>query len=113
MMFFQPAEKVLVGNDLLQQSYGTLFVQLDPSRRFTRVSLQLRDGQSIDFANGRVGSGPSAQFTAIFRPIDRTTFEIDLNREWLVAAGGPRYTAQVERIRPLYTFAPNSIVRVI
>jgi hypothetical protein len=112
-IFFHPAEKVLVGNDLLQQSYGTLFLQFDPSRRFTRVSLQLRDGQSVDFANGRVGSGPSAQFTAIFRPIDRTTFEVDVNREWLNAAGGLVYTAQVERIRALYSFTANSIIRVI
>ncbi|HXA17421.1 MAG TPA: DUF5916 domain-containing protein [Thermoanaerobaculia bacterium] len=112
-IFFHPAEKVLVGNDLLEQSYGTLFLQLDPSRRFTRVSLQLRDGQSVDFANGRVGSGPSAQFTAIFRPVDRTTFEVDVNREWLNAAGGPVYTAQVERIRALYSFTANSIIRVI
>jgi len=112
-IFFHPAEKVLVGNDLLQQSYGTLFLQFDPSRRFTRVSLQLRDGQSVDFANGRVGSGTSAQFTAIFRPIDRTTFEVDVNREWLNAAGGPVYTAQVERLRALYSFTANSIIRVI
>lgn len=111
--FFHPAEKVLVGGNLLEQSYGTMFVQLDPSRRFTRISFQLRDGQSVDFANGRVGSGPSAQFTAIFRPVDRTTFEADVNREWLNAAGGPVYTAQVERIRALYSFTASSILRVI
>jgi hypothetical protein len=112
-LLVRPGEEVLVGGKTLKQSYGTLTVQLDPSRRFTRVSLQLREGQSIDFANGRVGSGPSAQFTAIFRPIDRTTFEVDVNREWLNAAGGPVYTAQVERIRALYSFTANSIIRVI
>ncbi|HXH40798.1 MAG TPA: DUF5916 domain-containing protein [Thermoanaerobaculia bacterium] len=109
----RPGEKVLVGNDLLQQSYATWFLQIDPSRRFTRIAMQVRQGQSIDFANGRVGNGPSAQFTAIFRPIDRTTFELDVNREWLNAAGGPVYTAQVERLRALYSFTANSLVRVI
>jgi hypothetical protein len=109
----RPQEEILVGNQLLKQSYGNVFLQFDPSRRFTRIILQLREGQSIDFGNGRVGNGPSAQFTAIFRPIDRTTFEIDVNREWLNVAGGPLYTAQVERIRALYSFTANSILRVI
>jgi hypothetical protein len=109
----RPGEKVLVGNNLLQQSYGTLFLQFDPSRRFTRIFFQLREGQFIDFANGRVGSGPSAQLAVTFRPVDQTTFEIDVNREWLDAAGGPVYTAQVERVRALYSFTANSLLRVI
>jgi hypothetical protein len=109
----RPAEKVLVGSSLLSQTYGTMFMQFDPSRRFTRIIAQLRAGQSIDFANGRVGNGTSAALTTIFRPIDRTTFELDVNREWLNVAGGPLYTAQVERIRALYSFTANSIIRTI
>jgi hypothetical protein len=109
----RPGEKVLVGKELLQQSYANLFLQFDPSRRFTRVVFQLRAGQSIDFANGRVGNGPSAQVAVTFRPIDQTTFEVDANREWLNVAGGPLYTAQVERIRALYSFTANSLIRAI
>jgi hypothetical protein len=112
-IFVRPAEEILVGGRLLKQTYGTSFVQFDPSRRFTRVILQVREGQSIDFANARVGNGPSIAFTAIFRPIDRTTFETDINREWLNADGGRVYTAQVERLRALYSFTANSIIRVI
>ncbi len=109
----RPGEKVLVGGKTLQQTYGTWLVQIDPSRRFTRVLLQVRQGQSIDFANARTGNGVSAQFTAIVRPIDRTTFELDASREWLNAGGGRLYTANVERLRSLYSFTSNSIVRLI
>lgn len=109
----RPGEKVLVGNELLQQSYANLFLQFDPSRRFTRIVLQLRGGQSVDFANGRVGNGSSAQVAVTVRPIDQTTFEFDANREWLNVAGGPLYTAQVERIRALYSFTANSLIRAI
>ncbi len=112
-ILYRPGEKVLAGSKLLEQSYVTWNAQFDPSRRFTRVVLQVRQGQSIDFANSRAGNGPSAQFTAIFRPIDQTTFEVDVNREWLNAAGGPVYTAQVERLRALYSFTANSLIRAI
>jgi hypothetical protein len=112
-LLVRPGEQVLVNGKLLEQSYAIWNAEIDPSRRFTRIIFQLRHGQSIDFANGRVGNGPSAQFTAIFRPIDQTTFEIDANREWLNADGGPIYTAQVERLRALYSFTANSLVRAI
>lgn len=109
----RPGEEVLFGATTYKQSYGTWFFQIDPSRRFTRLVLQGRSGQSIDFTNERVGHGNSVQFTAIFRPIDRTTFETDSNWE-VQSNGGERvYTAQVERLRALYSFSANSILRLI
>jgi hypothetical protein len=51
--------------------------------------------------------------TATFRPIDRTTFELDSNHEVQRNRGANVYTAQVERIRALYSFTSNSILKLI
>ena len=108
-----PSEEILFIGTTYKQSYVTWFGQIDPSRHLTRLILQGRSGQSIDFTNQRVGHGDSVQFTAIFRPIDRTTFEIDSNHEVQSNNGERVYTAQVERIRALYSFSANSILRLI
>jgi hypothetical protein len=109
----RPQEKVFVGSELLEQTYGTFFLQFDPSRRFTRVSLQGRLGDSIDFANGRVGKGASVLAATTLRPIDRLTFDLQANREWLDVDGGRLFTAQVERMKATYSFSAKSLVRAI
>ena len=109
----RPKEQILVGNSLLEQSYVPIQFQIDPSRRFTRIVLTGRLGQSIDFANERVGHGGNFGVDATVRPFDQLTLEGIVNHEWLNAAGGRVYTAQVERLRALYSFSAKSIVRVI
>jgi hypothetical protein len=109
----RPKEKVFVGESLLEQTYGTFFVQFDPSRRFTRISLQGRAGDSIDFANERVGRGASIIAATTLRPFDRLTFDLQANREWLNADGGRVFTAQVERLKTTYSFSAKSLVRAI
>jgi hypothetical protein len=108
-----PQEHVLFGTQTYKQSYVNWFVQIDPSRRVTRLSLQGRTGEAIDFTNLVVGRSASVSATGIFRPIDRTTIELDSNHEVQRNHGANVYTAQVERIRALYSFSANSIVRVI
>ncbi len=108
-----PQEHVLFGTRTFTQSYANWFVQIDPSRHITRLSLQGRAGESIDFTNLIVGKAANVQATAIFRPIDRTTFEIDSNHEIQRNRGANVYTAQVERIRALYSFSSASILRLI
>ena len=109
----RPKEQILVGNSLLQQNYAQYFVQFDPHRRFPRISVQGRLGQSIDFANARVGTGASVNLAATLRPIDRLTFDLIGNREWLNFHGGRVYTATVERLKTTYSFSAKSLVRVI
>jgi len=110
---FRPKEQTLVGGKLLQQTYSQYFFQIDPSRRFTRIVVNGRIGQFIDFANARVGHGGNIGVDTTVRPIDQLTLEGIVNREWLDAAGGRVYTAQIERLRALYSFSAKSIVRVI
>ncbi len=108
-----PEEHVLFGSQTFKQNYANIFVQIDPSRRVTRLSLQGRVGEAIDFTNRVVGRGTTLSATATFRPIDRTTFELDSNHEVQRNHGANVYTAQVERIRALYSFSSASILKLI
>jgi len=110
---FKPKEQVRFNNVLLTQTYVPWVFQIDPGRRFTRVILNGRFGQFADFANLRVGHGGNIGTDITVRPIDQLTLEGIVNREWLNAAGGRVYTAQIERLRALYSFSAKSIVRVI
>ncbi|HKO00156.1 MAG TPA: DUF5916 domain-containing protein [Thermoanaerobaculia bacterium] len=109
----RPRESVFVRTSQREQTYGSFFVQFDPSRRFTRIGIQGRAGQSIDFANDRVGHGASVLAYATLRPFDQLTFDVQANREWLDADGGRVFTAQVERLKTTYSFSAKSLVRGI
>jgi hypothetical protein len=109
----RPKEQVRVGSDLLEQSYGTWFAEIDPNRRFTRIVFQGRTGDSIDFANGRVGKGSTVEVDATVRPTDRLELAAITNREWLDVDGGRLYRAQVQRLKTTYSFSSKSLLRVI
>jgi hypothetical protein len=108
-----PREKIRVGNQLLSQSYGTFFLQFDPSRRFPRISLDTRFGEQIDFGGARVGDGAYVGLAATVRPHDRLDLQFNVNREWLDVDGGRLFTADVQRLRAQYSFSAKSLLRVI
>ena len=109
--------EVRVGGQLLTQRYLTYFLQLDPARRFPRITLQGRVGDLIDFDNGRVGSGTKVSLEATVRPVDHLTLVGDAVREWLDLDRGPvrgrLYTASIERLRVVYVFDARSFLRLI
>ena len=109
----RPQEQVRVGGKLLEQTYGTFFAQIDPNRRFTRIIVQGRLGDSIDFENQRVGRGATLGVSGIVRPTDRLELALDTNREWLDARGSRVYLAQVERLKTTYSFSAKSLLRVV
>ncbi len=110
---FRPEEKIRVGNALLSQTYGTFFLQIDPNRRFPRISLEGRLGDSIDFGGRQVGEGVFLSLAATVRPIDRLDLQGIVSRETLDVEGGRLFTALVERLRAQYSFSAKSLVRVI
>jgi hypothetical protein len=110
---FIPHEKIRVGDQLLEQSYATLFIQFDPTRRIPRVFLDSRFGESIDFANGQPGDGMFLSLGTTFRPTDRLDMQLNISRETLDVDGGRLFTAMVERLRAQYSFSAKSLVRVI
>jgi Domain of unknown function (DUF5916)/Carbohydrate family 9 binding domain-like len=106
-------EQILVGDKLLDQTYALWFLQIDPHRRWPRVSLQGRFGQGIDFGSGRVGNQTNFTAATTIRPLDNVTFDVNASREWLDAQGERVYTAMIERLKTTYSFSANSLVRVI
>ena len=111
--FAHIGERQRVGSGLLPQNYARVIAQIDPSRRFTRVGIDVTAGERIDFSNARVGHGATVNLTATIRPIDKITFDLLESREWLNTHGDRIYTATVERVRMLYSFSSRSIVRAI
>jgi hypothetical protein len=100
-----------------------LFVlQASPWSWLTSVSV---DGnyawQDVDFVRARPGQGGTVNFFATLRPTDHIQLDLLANRRWLdvdadadLGLGeGRLFTAQVQRIRAVYTFNSKSFLRLI
>lgn len=105
--------EVLVGARRLAQTTGFVFVQIDPSRRLTRVSAQVTFGEAIDFANGREGDGLTWTLRSTLHPTAHLELEALWNRRTLNVAGGRLFTASVERLRGTYVFSARQLIRLI
>lgn len=111
--WFDPKQTIRAGDRLLEETSGEFHIQIDPSRTVSRVAFGVRAGQNIDFENARVGRGLALSLAATMRPIDRITFDANLNHETLDVAGGRAFTAIIERLKTAYSFSAKSLVRVI
>jgi len=107
------ADAVRVGNEVLDRTQFVWFVQVDPSRRFTRVTLQGFLGSEIDFDNSRTGHGGDLAAVITARPTDHLEFQFNGDRRWLDVSGGRLFTAQIERLKVTYTFSSRMFLRVI
>ena len=114
------SEEVDARGTLLEQRYGLFFVQIDPSRRFSRISLTAQLGDAIDFFQARLGTGASFTLAGTIRPTPRLGLEWSAQRRWLDVdaegrspRGGRLFTAQVERLKATYGFSARSILRLI
>jgi hypothetical protein len=111
-------EQLRVGNQILERSIAEYYFQFDPSRRVSRVGVSGFLGDSIDFANGRVGQGGDLALFGTLKPTDHLALDLNADRQWLdVNAGGGRkgrlFTAQIERLKATYNFTARSFLRVI
>jgi hypothetical protein len=97
----------------LDETYLNWQLQIDPSRRFTRITVFGTGGQQIDFSSHRVGRGASIGIEPTVRPVDKLTLDLLLNREWLDVGGERQYTADVQRLKATYSFSAKSLLRVI
>jgi hypothetical protein len=105
--------EVLVGDRRLSQTNGFVFLQIDPSRRLTRVGLQATFGEAIDFANGREGDGVTWTLRLTLHPTTHLELEALWNRRTLDVRGGRLFTASVERLRGTYVFSARQLIRLI
>lgn len=114
-------ERLRVGDQILERSNVNYYFQIDPGRRFSRVGFSGVLGDSIDFANGRVGQGGDFSAFGTIKPTDHLALDFNADRQWLDvrsgAAGGGRrgrlFTAQIERLKATYNFTARAFLRVI
>jgi len=110
---WHPSERYRVGDRLLSESFAEWFIQIDPSRRIPHIALSGFNGQRIDFANGRAGTGGTVGLTTTVRPLDRLAFDANVSREWLDVSGATLYSASVDRLKATYSVSAKSLVRII
>ena len=75
-------------------------------------------GQDVDFANNRPARGADVAINATVRPTDHLNIDVSEDRRWLHVRpeglpAGTLFTAQVERIRAVYTFNSRFFIRTI
>ncbi|HJQ98895.1 MAG TPA: DUF5916 domain-containing protein [Candidatus Polarisedimenticolaceae bacterium] len=105
-------------SQVLPRQRVTWVLQASPWSWLTRVST---DGayylKDVDFVRARSGHGGTVNFNATLRPTDHIQIDLLANRRWLdveVGEDEPRlFTAQVQRIKAVYTFNRRSFVRLI
>jgi hypothetical protein len=112
-------ERALTGDRTLPRRYLSYFVQLDPSRRLTRIVLQGSVGEEIDVQNARTGTGASISASATVRPDPRVTLDLVSSVRWLDvepetrAAAGRLFTAQVQRLKATCHLDARTFLRLI
>lgn len=111
-------DKVRTAGVLLDRKQVAYFVQIDPSRRFSRIGIQGFLGEQVDFDNTRVGHGGSVRIQTIVRPTDHLTLEGVSAVDWLdvddpSVGKGRLFTAQIHRLKTTYNFNTRLFLRLI
>ncbi len=93
-------------------------IELRPNRVISFLSLIATFGDEVDFANDRLGDGTTLRLTATVRPTDHLELTANADRRWLDVEpadrpGGRLFTAEVARLKAVYTFNARSWLRAI
>jgi len=115
---FLVKDQIRVGSKVLERNLVEAYFQIDPGRRFSRIGFNSILGDSIDFANGRVGQGGDFSVFGTIKPTDHLALDFNADRQWLdVNTGGGLegrlFTAQIERLKATYNFTARAFLRVI
>ena len=111
-------------DQLLSFTRLSYLVQIDPSRRFTRVGASGLVGQDVDVLNVGVGRGFNVTAFATVRPTDHLTLDANSAVSWLnvdrraassvpLPGGARLFTAQVQRLKATYNFSPRVFLRAV
>ncbi len=112
-------DTVRVSGKLLSADYATFQIQVDPSRRFTRITLTGSAGQQIDFDNAREGHGADVALTLTLHPTDHLEVIALGERSWLDVPPTPGadaqrlFTAWIGRLKATYVFDARLSLRLI
>ena len=92
-------------------------LQASPWNWLTRINVDGTYGKEVDFVRARNGHGGTVNFTSTVRPTDHIELNLLASRRWLDVEDGDEesrlFTAQVQRIRAVYTFNRRSFLRLI
>jgi len=107
-----------VGEKLLQATYATFQIQVDPKRVFTRVGISGSIGQQIDFDNAREGTGADLLLQATLRPTDHLQLDLNAERSWVdvpdaEGESSRLFTATIARLKLTYVFDAKLFLRAI
>ena len=110
-------ERVLSGSRTFNQQQFVYTLQFTPSKTFSLVVLDGFVGQQVDFANSRLGNGGAVNLTGTIQPTNHLQLQLIGNRSWLdvdAGQGSQRlFTAEVARLKAVYTFTARAYLRVI
>jgi len=89
-----------------------------PGGLLSEIIVRATLGDEIDFANDRLGSGVTLRTEATIRPTDHLELAINADRQWLdvtdeAGRDGRLFTADVARLRLVYTFNSRVWLRLI
>jgi hypothetical protein len=106
---------------LLDYTHISTFLQIDPSRRISRVGYFVNYGDAIDFRGARKGKGGEVQLFGTIKPTDHLALDFNYDRQWVdlddgglsANLSGRLFTAQIERLKATYNFNARSFVRLI
>ena len=118
LLQIHPGAKYRLDNgQTLSENYAYWQYTANPSRTWSNITFTGDIGDSIDFANNRPGRGWDTTIDAIFRPTPHLQTELLYKRQDLsvreTANPGHLFTAEVERLRLVYSFTANSLLRLI
>jgi len=93
-------------------------IQIQPGGLFSYVYLKGTFGDEIDYANDRVGDGTNISLNADIRPSDHLVLSLVGGRRTLDVTNeeglhGRLFTAEIGRIKGVYTFTSRAWMRVI
>jgi hypothetical protein len=107
------------GPDLLTRKRLDYFVQIDPSRRLTRLSIQGLLGEDIDLATAQVGNGGQLTLNATLRPDPHLTLEAVTSTSRLRSKrdspgrGEKLFSADIQRLKATYNASSRAFLRLI
>ena len=93
-------------------------IEIRPGKLLSYLFVGGRFGEEVDFANDRLGDGMTLNTQADLRPTDHLLLTLNANRRYLdvpdeTGEKGRLFTADVLRLRAVYTFNARSWLRVI
>ena len=111
-------ERVLGRREIHSRRQVRPYLELSPGTIFSRLILDTVFGDEVDFANDRLGQGTTVGVQAVFRPTDHLEIDLRGTRRWLdvdaeSGLSGRLFTADVARLRGVYTFNARSWLRLV